>query len=143
VVAVNDLCGHAYESWITHDTGKMWLKDFLPDDVKGIRIMSYGYNASLYNEMIDIKFLDFRRHSLQVLGNARRLTPVCVLLDPPGIYFSMITRWTNTFPSKPKDATIDIYWTWDGRALDTSGKAIQCSFSVIVSGIQNTWWRKQ
>jgi hypothetical protein len=76
VVAVNDIYGHAHDSWISHDTGKMWLKDFLSDDIKGIRIMSYGYNASLYKETIDIDFLDFRRHLLQVLGNARRSTPV-------------------------------------------------------------------
>jgi hypothetical protein len=48
---------------------------------------------------------------------------------------------TNSFPSKPKDTTIDIYWTWDGRALDTSGKAILFLYTMIVPGIQNTWWR--
>jgi hypothetical protein len=75
VVAVNDLGGHAFGSWTSHDTGKMWLKDFLPDDIKGIRIMSYGTN--LYDGKIEVDFLDYRRHLLQMLGNARRSIPVC------------------------------------------------------------------
>jgi hypothetical protein len=77
VVAVNDLGGHAFGSWTSHDTGKMWLKDFLPDDVKGIQIMSYGYSPREYDGEIEIDFLDHRRHLLQMLGNARRSIPVC------------------------------------------------------------------
>jgi hypothetical protein len=77
VVAVNGLGSHAFGSWTSHDTGKMWLKDFLPDDVKGIRIMTYGYNTNLYDGETDIDFLDYRRHLLQMLGNARRTIPVC------------------------------------------------------------------
>jgi hypothetical protein len=38
-------------------------------------------------------------------------------------------------PSKQKGTTIDIYWTWDWWHLDTSGKPIQCIFTVAVSGI--------
>jgi hypothetical protein len=77
VVAVNGLGSHAFGSWTSHDTGKMWLKDFLPDDVKGIRIMTYGYNTNLYDGETDIDFLDYRRNLLQMLGNARRTIPVC------------------------------------------------------------------
>jgi hypothetical protein len=79
VIAVSDLGAHAFESWISHNTGKMWLKDFLPDDVKGIRIMSYGYSSNEYDETVDMDFLDLRRNFLQTLANARRSTPVCIL----------------------------------------------------------------
>jgi hypothetical protein len=58
----------------------MWLKDFLPYDVKGIRMMSYGYNCSQDEEPAEINFLDHRRNLLQTLENARRSTPVRMLL---------------------------------------------------------------
>jgi hypothetical protein len=34
--------------------------------------------------------------------------------------------------TKQKETAIDIYWTWDGWYLDTSGKAIQYSYTTIV-----------
>jgi hypothetical protein len=80
VVSVNDLGGQAFESW-TNNTGKMWLEDFLPHDVKGIRIMTHGYNSSLSDKMIEIDFLDHRRDLLQNFANARRSALVCILLD--------------------------------------------------------------
>jgi hypothetical protein len=78
--SVNDLGGQAFESW-TNNTGKMWLEDFLPHDVKGIRIMTHGYNSSLSDKMIEIDFLDHRRDLLQNFANARRSALVCILLD--------------------------------------------------------------
>jgi hypothetical protein len=83
VVTVNDLGGHAFESWTSPETGKMWLKDFLPNDVEGIRIMSYGYNSNQDEDTIDFDFLDHRRSLLQTLENARRSAPVCIFLDSP------------------------------------------------------------
>jgi hypothetical protein len=101
----------------------MWLKDFLPYDVQGIRIMSYGYNSSQYGGNIDIDILDHRRNLLQTLANALRSTPVCILLDPPAVY-SLIACCANSSYLKSKESAIDIYWAWGGRHLDTSGKAI-------------------
>jgi hypothetical protein len=89
---VNDFGGHAIESWTSHYTGKMWLKDFLPGDVNGIRVMSYGYITSQDGETIGINFLDHRRNLLQTLENARRSTPVCILLDSAATYPSIFTR---------------------------------------------------
>jgi hypothetical protein len=129
-------CGHAFESWTSPERGKMWLKDFRPNDVKGIRIMSYGYNASLYNETTDIDFLNLRKHLLRMLGNARRSTPVCISLDPPAIDPSMFGSWTNTIASKSKETPTDIYWTWGWRDLDPSGKTAQFSCSMIGPGFR-------
>lgn len=61
---MNDIGDHAIKSWTSRDTCKMSLKDFLPDDVNGVLIMSYGYNSSLYDETTDGDFLDYRRHLL-------------------------------------------------------------------------------
>jgi hypothetical protein len=80
VVAANDLGGHGFESWTSWETGKMWLKGFLPYDIKGIRMLSYGYNSSQDEQTVEIDFLDHRRHLLQTLANARHSTPVRILL---------------------------------------------------------------
>ncbi|KAF8542993.1 hypothetical protein BDD12DRAFT_875508 [Trichophaea hybrida] len=60
VIAVTGLAGHAFGSWRNSEAGNMWLKDFLPEDIKGIRIMTYGYNSSLTENVTD-EFLDYRR----------------------------------------------------------------------------------
>jgi len=49
----------------------MWLQDFLPQDVKRVRIMSYGYNTSLVGRTIDDTLLDYRRQLVAQLENAR------------------------------------------------------------------------
>jgi hypothetical protein len=58
----------------------MWLKDLLPKDVDGIRIMSYGYNANIVGATVDDGFIDYRRHFVQTLANSRRspeVYPLC------------------------------------------------------------------
>jgi hypothetical protein len=57
----------------------MWLQDFLPQDFKNIRIMSYGYNSSLGSDSNN-GLLDFRRHLVQQLENARSSDEV---YEPP------------------------------------------------------------
>jgi hypothetical protein len=94
VVSVNDLGGHAFESWTSRETGKMWLKDFLPDDVKGIRVMSYGYSSSEDDDTMNIDFLDHRRNLFQTLANARHSTPVCISDSAP-IYPSISAQWAR------------------------------------------------
>jgi hypothetical protein len=74
VVAVIGLGGHAVGSWRSPETGKMWLEDFLPNDVKRIRILSYGYNSRPVEAPIDEDILE--RRFLQMLENARRTTEV-------------------------------------------------------------------
>jgi hypothetical protein len=73
----------------------MWLKDFLPGDVNGIRIMSYGYNCSHDDETIGIDFLDHRKNLLETLANARPSTLVCMLLDPAVTYPSIFAQLPN------------------------------------------------
>ena len=45
VVAVHGLGGDVYKTW-THDNGKLWLRDFLPGDLPGARVFTYGYNST-------------------------------------------------------------------------------------------------
>ena len=46
LVAVHGLNGDAKRTWTHRETNALWLQDFLPQDVKDIRVMSFGYNAS-------------------------------------------------------------------------------------------------
>jgi hypothetical protein len=84
----------------------MWLRDFLPRDVKGIRIMSYGYNTNLVGYTTDDQFLDYRRHFIHMLRNSRSSAEVrrplscsCVLRvntiarRGPGQSYSSVTVW--------------------------------------------------
>jgi len=57
----------------------MWLKDFLPKDVQGFRIMTYGYNSNLVGDVVKDGFLDRRRHFINTLYNARMGAEVLVL----------------------------------------------------------------
>ena len=50
----------------------MWLKDFLPRDVKGIRVMSYGYNSNLVGDTVKDRFLEYRKRFIHSLLNARQ-----------------------------------------------------------------------
>ena len=47
------------------------VKDFLPHDVKNIRIMTYGYNSKLVRKTMDDGFLDYTRCFIQNLLSAR------------------------------------------------------------------------
>jgi hypothetical protein len=46
----------------------MWLQDFLPNNIRGIRIMTYGYNTAGANT---VRLLDHRRDLIQEIQSAR------------------------------------------------------------------------
>jgi hypothetical protein len=71
VVAVTGLAGHAFGSWRNRESRQMWLQDFLPRDVKNVRIMIYGYNSRLDDYSDTNTMLDYRRNLIQQLENAR------------------------------------------------------------------------
>jgi len=59
----------------------MWLKDFLPNDVKNVRIMTYGYDSSLIQGANnDTRLLDYKRNFIEQLENSRSSAKVCILL---------------------------------------------------------------
>jgi hypothetical protein len=78
VVAVTGLAGHAFGSWRSRETHKMWLKDFLPKDVKNVRIMTYGYDSRLVElKKSEPRLTDYRRNFIQQLENSRSSAKVC------------------------------------------------------------------
>ncbi|KAI5776307.1 hypothetical protein EDC01DRAFT_683096 [Geopyxis carbonaria] len=71
VVAVTGLAGHAYSSWQNRRSQQMWLQDFLPNDVKNIRVMTYGYDTEFFNSADNSAMVDFRKSFVQQLEVAR------------------------------------------------------------------------
>ena len=48
IVAVHGLTGNVLGTWTHSGTQKLWLRDFLPDDIKGARILTFGYDTSSF-----------------------------------------------------------------------------------------------
>ena len=71
IVAVTGLGGHAFESWRNRESNRMWLQDFLPNNIRGIRIMTYGYNINLAGANTSRLLLDHRRDLIQQIQSAR------------------------------------------------------------------------
>jgi hypothetical protein len=107
VIAVTGLAGHAFESWRNRETHQMWLKDFLPYNVKNIRIMTYGYDSRLvgHDGAVEMRVLDFQRHFIQQLQNARNSVLVC---DSVSTQIVMLLVLTVFYEEKPADR---IHWT--------------------------------
>ena len=65
IVAVHGLNGDPTNTWTDAKTKAFWLEDFLHRDVKGARIMTFGYNADIAfgNTTASIK-----DHAMDLLG---------------------------------------------------------------------------
>lgn len=70
IVAIHGITGDAYNTW-THDNGKLWLSDFLNDDLPGARIFSYGYDASVFFSFSEGGYDQFARTLLACINQAR------------------------------------------------------------------------
>lgn len=82
MIAVTGLAGHAFGSWRSRETGQMWLNDWLPHDVKNIRVMSYGYDSRLVaEEGGENRLLDYQRLFIQDIENSRSSVMVGVLVS--------------------------------------------------------------
>jgi tartrate dehydratase beta subunit/fumarate hydratase class I family protein len=80
-VAVTGLAGHAFGSWRNRETRLMWLKDFLPQDIKNTRIMTYGYDSRLLGpETTSMRMSDYRGNFIEQLQNSRRSAKVFIVI---------------------------------------------------------------
>ncbi|CAG8712014.1 16380_t:CDS:2, partial [Acaulospora colombiana] len=71
VVAVTGLAGHPYGSWKSHQSHRMWLQDFLPRDLSGVRIMTFGYDSRIEANKGTSRMLDYARFFVDQLYIAR------------------------------------------------------------------------
>ena len=49
----------------------MWLMEFLPADVRNLRVMTYGYNSKLVNSPVNMGIGDYMKELIHLLGAAR------------------------------------------------------------------------
>jgi hypothetical protein len=71
IIVVTGLGGHAFGSWVGRTTGKMWLRDFLKEDLPNCRVLLYGYDSKLGNRSTD-SILSFGDTFLANLDGVRR-----------------------------------------------------------------------
>ncbi|KAJ8694582.1 hypothetical protein PTI98_007242 [Pleurotus ostreatus] len=71
IVALHGLNGHAFRSWEFPDTGFMWLRDHLPEQVPTARIMVYGYNANVVGDVSTGRLRTFAETFLERLRYVR------------------------------------------------------------------------
>ena len=75
IVAITGLDGHAYASWSGGNPKRMWLRDFLSEDLPKCRVMIYGYDSKLSNPGLHT-IADFGNGLREHLLQARRLDQV-------------------------------------------------------------------
>lgn len=71
IVAVHGLGGGPVETWTHPDTGKFWLKDFLPKKLPQARIMTFGYDAAAALRRSKAEFEDYAKALLSSLVDER------------------------------------------------------------------------
>lgn len=79
VIAVHGLDGHRERTWTfsegdkqSSEHGPLWLRDFLPQDLPGSRIFTYGYNSRVLASRSVSSINDFARQLLRDLQNCSR-----------------------------------------------------------------------
>jgi hypothetical protein len=84
VIAVPGLGSHAIGSWKLPRGSDVWLRDYLPDDVHGIRVLLYGYNTSLLGSDSKDSIEDLGNRFLESIKAFRGDTGRCsrILHDP-------------------------------------------------------------
>lgn len=58
MIAVTGVGGKPFMSW-QHESGAMWLRDFLPRDVPNVQIFTYGYPSQLEKSGSHARLLDY------------------------------------------------------------------------------------
>ncbi|OJD33149.1 inversin o89019 [Diplodia corticola] len=73
VIAITGLDGHAYGSWRGKgDLSRMWLRDFLSQDLPQCRVLTYGYNSKLTGKSRGLeRILDYGRGFLEEIKQVR------------------------------------------------------------------------
>jgi hypothetical protein len=70
IISVHGITGDAYDTW-TDKNGTLWLRDFLPKDIPGARIFSYGYDAQVFFTLSTGGLEQYARTLLELLKQSR------------------------------------------------------------------------
>ena len=80
-MAVTGLGGHGFGSWKERGGEFMWLRDALPHDFPGARIMTFGYDSHLQDSSSFASISDYGRVLLAEVVAARQesfVSPNCM-----------------------------------------------------------------
>ncbi|KAL8330754.1 hypothetical protein RB593_001636 [Gaeumannomyces tritici] len=72
LVAVHGLGGHRTRTWRHAETRANWLQDFVPSDIKNVRVITYGYNSAVAFSKSTAGVDEFARDLLERLRAARQ-----------------------------------------------------------------------
>jgi len=70
IIAIHGICGDPLKTW-THESGALWLRDFLPKDIHGARVFSFGYDAEVALTKSLATLDDFARSLLNNIKSER------------------------------------------------------------------------
>jgi len=73
---VTGLGGHALGSFRSIDRSKVWLRDFLPEDIPTSRVLVYGYNTKVERSTDKSSIHDLAKSFLESLKAFRVETKV-------------------------------------------------------------------
>ncbi len=72
IVAVSGLASHGLGSWKEPEGYKVWLRDFLPEDISGqIRVLTFSYDTQLLNSTNNSSITDLAKTFLACLKSMR------------------------------------------------------------------------
>lgn len=77
LVAVHGLNGDALGTWTHTRSQTMWLRDILPTVLPTVRVMTYGYNASIKNFTAQQDIRSISAKMLIALVDLRKTEEVC------------------------------------------------------------------
>ena len=99
IVAIHGINGHPIKTW-THEKGAFWLRDFLPEQIPGARVFSFGYDAQVAFTTSRARLDDYARSLLNGLKRYRsvqvgrlRFTLLSIdIIGPPPSLLSQVHR---------------------------------------------------
>src|SRR5436305_14442393 len=65
IIAVSGLASHALGSFKAPGGCKVWLRDFLPNDIPNIRVLIYGYDTTLVKSEAKYSIVDLAKSLLK------------------------------------------------------------------------------
>ncbi|KAI3326402.1 hypothetical protein HD806DRAFT_405775 [Xylariaceae sp. AK1471] len=84
IVAVHGLNGHREKTW-TAANGVHWLRDLLPKDLPGIRVLTWGYDANTHaSDRVSCHYL--YDHSLELVADLTRKRTLTQSIERPIIF---------------------------------------------------------
>lgn len=111
IVAVHGLNGDCFRTWTDPKSKKLWLRDFLPKDLPGSRVMTFGYNAAFAFQNTTAGIKEHAKSLLNALISIRERDNVS--RPPPvnsNITMIVSTRSNTDFVLDVKSHTPGCWW---------------------------------